>query len=111
MDGGVDRTARLAFFTTRFRAFRRTHFLCVENYIRKVLFHVFSQILGVEPGRDVTIRDGLLLNAGLIVMGAFRHWICLGELEFVFRILKHPNMVIYVHIIYCFGNRQWPGPN
>ena len=63
MDGGVDRTARLAFFTTRFRAFRRTHFLCVENYIRKVLFHVFSQILGVEPGRDVTTRDGLLLNA------------------------------------------------
>ena len=44
-------------------------FVCVENYIRKVLFHVFSQILGVEPGRDVTIRDGLLLNAGLIVTG------------------------------------------
>ena len=61
MDGGVDRTARLAFFTTLFRAFWRTHFLCVENYIRKVLFYVFSQISGVEPGRDVTTRDGLLL--------------------------------------------------
>ena len=66
MDGGVDRTARLAFFTTLFRAFRRTHFLCVENYIRKVLFYcVFSDVgmLGVKPVRVATTRDGLLLYA------------------------------------------------
>ena len=46
-------------------------------------------MLDVEPGRDVTTRDdGMLLNDNLIGMDAFRHWIGLGELEFVFRILK-----------------------
>ena len=62
MDRGVDRTARLAFHNT-VSCVSAYSFLCVENYIRKVLFYVFSQISGVEPGRDVTTRDGLLLNA------------------------------------------------
>ena len=63
MDGGVDRTARLAFFTTLFRAFRRTHFFVWKTILEKCCFIVSSQMLGVEPGRDVTTRDGLLLNA------------------------------------------------
>ena len=40
-------------------------------------------MLGVEPGRDITTRDVLLLYAGR----PRRHG-RLGELEFVFRILK-----------------------
>ena len=65
MDRGVDRTARLAFHNT-VSCVSAYSFLCVENYIRKVLFYcVFSDVgmLGVKPVRVVTTRDGLLLNA------------------------------------------------
>ena len=89
MDRGIDRTTRLAFHNTVSCLSACSFFInFFENDIREVL-SVSPQMLGFEPGRDVTTRDdGLLLKADLIGMGAFRHWICLGELEFVFRILK-----------------------
>ena len=68
----MDRTARLAFHNT-VSCVSAYSCLCVENYIRKVLFYCVSSDL---------------MPTDLIVMGAFRHWICLGELEFVFRNLK-----------------------
>ena len=75
-------------------------FMCFLRY------WALSQVVTSPPGMGC-----YLMPTDLIVMGAFRHWICLGELEFVFRILNILAWQIYVHIIYCFGNRQWPGPN
>ena len=60
----IDRTARLTFHNTV--SAEIYSILCVENYIRKVLFYcVFSDVgmLGVKPVRVATTRDGLLLYA------------------------------------------------
>ena len=45
-------------------------------------------MLGMEPGRDVTTRDGLLLDAGRPHSHGRLSSLDMGELEFVCRILK-----------------------